>query len=532
MPAQEILIELPVQPEPAQRPVSETDPAKPKLKPIDRSQGFLRPVIVEELVGPDHKVRAIWDLAGQLDLSAWLGKIASKQGQAGRAAWDPRLLLSVWLYAYSEQVTSAREIERLMEYEPGLMWLAGLGEVNHHTLSDFRADHSEQLKQLLIQLLGALSKEGIVKLELVAHDGTKIRAQAGADTFRRERTLEKETAKAQQLVEQLERERQQAGEQVGEAQPSRRREKARQRAAEERLARMKQAAEELEKIRQGKDTEKEKADARVSLSEPEARIMQHADRAIAPSYNVQLTTDAEQKIVVGVHLTQCSSDSESLLPGMEQVRESAGSYPQQAVADGAYSSKAAILGMAEKEIAFYGSMKEERVAQAAAMKSAGIDPAFSPAAFVRDEENKTLQCPAGKTLEYVRQSRKRDDLYHQYQAQGSDCQGCEYRKKCCPKHAEQGRLVSIKISENPLVAQMREKMKTEEGQKIYRQRGPVAEFPNCWIKEKLGLRKFRMRGMGKAATEALWAVLSYDVMQWVRLSWKPKLIQAAGSAAA
>ena len=528
MTEQEILIELPAQPQPEQRPVSMT-PANPKLKPIDRSQGFLRPVIVEELVGPDHKVRAIWDLTGQLDLSAFLKKIASKDGQAGLAAWDPRLLLSVWLYAYSEQVTSAREIERLMEYEPGLMWLAGLGEVNHHTLSDFRTDHAEQLRQLLIQLLGALSKEGFVKLDLVAHDGTKIRAQAGSDTFRRERTLEKETAKAQQLVEELERERQEA-EQAGEQHQNQRREKARQRAAAERLERMKQAAEELKKIRQGKETAKEKEDARVSLSEPEARLMQHGDRAIAPSYNVQLSTDAAQKIVVGVHLTQNSSDGESLLPGMEQVRESAGSYPRQAVADGAYSSKAAIVGMAEKEIDFYGSLKDEKKAQAAAMKSAGIDPGFSPAAFVRNEENKTLQCPAGNTLEYVRQSKKRGDVYHQYQAQGSDCRSCQYREQCCPKHAEQGRLVSIKMSENPLVVQMREKMKTEEGQKIYRQRGPVAEFPNCWIKEKLGLRKFRLKGMAKATTEALWAVLSYDVMQWVRLSWKPKLIQATGSA--
>lgn len=248
-----------------------------------------------------------------------------------------------------------------------------------------------------------------------------------------------------------------------------------------------------------------------------------------PSYNVQLSTDAEETIVVGLHLTQCSSDSESLLPGMEQVRETTGSYPRQAVADGAYSSKAAIVGMAEKEIDFYGSLKDEKVAQAAAMKAAGIDPEFSPAAFVRDEENKTLQCPAGKTLEYWRRNKKGEDVYYQFQAQGSDCQGCEYRKKCCPKHAEQGRLVSIRISSNPLVEQMREKMKTEDAQKIYRQRGAVAEFPNCWIKEKLGLRKFRLTGMVKAATEALWAVLSYDAMQWMRLSWKPKLIEAAGS---
>lgn len=426
-------------------------------------------------------------------------------------------------------MTSAREIERLMEYEPGLMWLAGLGEVNHHTLSDFRAGHEAALKELLVQLLGVLSKEGFVKLDLVVHDGTKIRARAGADTFRREATLEKELAKARQAVEELERERQEAGEQ-GE---STRREQARKRAAVERLERMKQAAVELEKIRENKPTEKEKAEARVSLSEPEARVMKHGDQAFAPSYNVQLTTDAESKIVIGVELTQCSSDSECLLPAMEQVREHMGEYPRRAVADGAYTTKAAIEGMAEKDIDFYGSLKDEKTAQAAAMKAAGIDPAFSPAAFVRDEANKTLQCPGGKTLGYVRQSTKGDDLYHQYQAQAGDCQGCPHRQKCCPGATpERGRLVSIRMSENALVGELRQKMKTDEAKRIYKQRGPVAEFPNCWIKEKLGIRKFRLRGMKKAGTEALFGVLSYDIMQWVRLSWRPKFAAAPIAAAA
>ncbi|MFN0105917.1 MAG: hypothetical protein ACKV2U_28000 [Bryobacteraceae bacterium] len=105
-------------------------------------------------------------------------------------------------------------------------------------------------------------------------------------------------------MEELERERQEAGEQ-GE---SPRREQARKRAAVERLERMKQAAAEVEKIRENKRTEKEKAEARVSLSEPEARVMKHCDQAFAPSYNVQLTTGAENKIVIGVELTQCCGE--------------------------------------------------------------------------------------------------------------------------------------------------------------------------------------------------------------------------------
>lgn len=524
--AQGVLLEIPEQPAPApltSPPAKGAVPeAKPKLKAIDRSQGLLRQVIVDELAAPDHKVRAIWDLTGQLDLSGFHSKIRSKEGQAGCSAWNPQLLLSVWLYAYSEQATSAREAARWMEYEPGLMWLSGIGEVNYHTLSDFRAKHPEELKQLLAELLGALSQEGFVKLECVAHDGTKIRAHAGVDTFRREATLEKEIAKARQMVEELE-----GQAETGEGENARR-EAARRRAVRERSERMKQAAEELEKIRSGKDNEKERQQARASLSEPEARMMKHGDNAIAPSYNVRISTDVEQKVIVGIHLTQSSSDSGSLQPAMEQVKETMGRYPEQAVADGGHTNQASIKAMNQSPIDFYGSLTEPAVRQAASMKAAGIDPAFGPSAFQIREASNSLQCPGGKTLEHVRQSKKGDTTYWQYQAEAQDCRSCEYRTRCCPR-PEQGRLVSIRMAENAEVAAFREKMKTEAAQQIYKKRGPVAEFPNAWIKDKLGIRKFRLRGIAKATTEALWGALTYDVQQWVRLSWRPKLM--AGVAA-
>jgi transposase len=525
---QGILLEIPEQAAPAPLPpvAGVTPAAKPKLKPIDREQGLLRPVIVDELVAPDHKARAIWDLTGQLDLSGYFSKIRSQEGKAGSPAWHPRLLLSVWLYAYSEQVTSAREVARLMEYEPGLMWLSGLGEVNYHKLSEFRAEYPEELKQLMAELLGTLSREGFVKLECVAHDGTKIQAQAGSDTFRRGATLEKEIAKARQMIEELERQPE-----IGPAENPRR-EAARQRAARERSERVKKAAEELEKIRGDKASEQERKEARVSLTEPEARIMKHGnDGGMAPSYNVQVSVDAAQKIIVGIDLTQSSSDSGRLQPAMEQVKETMGRYPDQVVADGGFTNQASITEMNKSPMDFYGSLAEPEVRQAASMKAAGIDPAFGPSAFQVQAESKTLQCPAGKILEYVRQSKKGDTTYWQYQAEGEDCRGCAYQKQCCPR-PEQGRLVSIRMTENGEVAAFREKMKTEAAQQIYKKRGPVAEFPNAWIKEKLGIRKFRLCGMAKAKTEAVWGAFTYNVQQWIRLSWRPKLMAGVAVAQA
>jgi hypothetical protein len=431
-------------------------------------------------------------------------------------------LLSVWLYAYSEQVSSAREIERLMEYEPGLMWLAGLGQVNYHTLSSFRSENGEEFKQLLTELLGLLSQQGVVDLKLVAHDGTKVRAQAGADSFRREGTLEQEIAKARTLVEEIE--QSEAEQEQGKLS---RREAAQRRAAQERLKRMEAAAKELDRIRQTADNEQERANARVSLTEPEARRMKHGDNAIAPSYNVQISTDAAHKIVVGVHLTQCSSDSGSLLPAMEEIKANLNEYPEQAVADGGFTTQKSIAEMQEKGIELYGSLPELEVRQAAAMKAAGIDPAFSPAAFVILEPKKSLQCPAGKSLKYRQTFHRRGHEYQRYRAQGNDCSACEFRQQCCPDNASKGRIVSVRIGENVVVADFREKMKREESQAIYRKRGEVAEFPHCWIKEKLGLRKFRLRGLVRAGAEALCAVLTYNVLQWMRLSWLPQRAEGA-----
>jgi transposase len=513
-PAQPVLLEMPEQPE-HRRWAAETPERGPKLKAVDREQGLLRPVIVDELVGPDHKARAIWDLTGELDLEVFYGGIRSREGQAGSSAWDPRLLLSIWLYSYSEQVSSAREIARLMEYEPGLLWLSGLGEVNYHTLADFRSQHEGELKALLAELLGLLSANGMVSLELVAHDGTKVRAQAGADTFRRQRTLEEETAQAEAMIEAIEREEGVAGQS--------RREAARRRAAHERQQRMKTAAEQLRKVQETKSRKGDREQARVSLTEPEARVMKHGDGGLAPSYNVQLSTDTGHQIIVGVQVTQSASDSGSLAPAMDQLHETFQRYPDRVVADGGFTNHDAIVAMRKREVDFYGSLSTIEARQAAAMKAAGIDPAFRPAAFRHDREQRSLQCPAGRMLAYVGQSAKRGERYHQFRAQPEDCGNCAHQSRCCPR-GQQVRLVSIRLAENAEVAAFRAKMETAEAKGVYKKRGPAAEFPSCWIKEKIGLRKFRLRGLAKVTIEATWAVLTYDVMRWV--AWRKSPIPA------
>ena len=107
----------------------------PRLASIDRSQLILRTVDVERLIDEDHCARSIWELTGRLNLSLYYAQIAAVAGSAGRDHTAPRLLISLWLYAYSQGISSARELARRCEFEPGFQWLCGLKPISHRTLS-------------------------------------------------------------------------------------------------------------------------------------------------------------------------------------------------------------------------------------------------------------------------------------------------------------------------------------------------------------------------------------------------------------
>jgi transposase len=508
-PSQPKLLDIPEQPVQQKA----TARGRVKLRTVNREQIMLAKIDVEELIPTDHKARAIWHLVESMDLSRFSEPLRTTEGSAGRPAWDPHLLVSLWVYAYSEQISSAREIERVMEWEPGFLWLSGLVAVNHHTLSDFRVEHKAALDELFAQLLAMLETAGLISLEQVMHDGTKIRAQAGADSFRREKTLRERLKQAQKVVAGM-------GDPRAEEAAKSRREAARERAARERVEGLEAALKELAALQAEEKTEEEKAGVRVSVSEPEARVMKHGDNALAPSYNAQISTEATHNVIVGAHLSQCSSDAHSLMPAVEEVVKNVGRKPAQVVVDGGFTNRENIVQCAAEQIDMVGSLPDPQERTAAAMKSLGIAPQFSPSAFRILDNGAALECPGGHRLKRSRKNQKRGDVYQQYRARAADCQVCCYQRQCCPKSPTRGRTVSIRLEERAEVAAFRQKMATDEYRMIYRKRGAVAEFPNAWIKEKLGVRKFRVRGMARAGAELLWACLTYNIMQWVRLVWR------------
>ena len=155
-----------------------TSERRPRLVAVNRRQMVMRAVDGESLIEEDHPARSIWELVGRLDLSRYYAEIAAVEGRAGREHTDPQVLISLWVYAYSRGISSGREMAGRCEYEPAFQWLCGLEPISHRTLSGFRSSHKAALDDLFVQVLGMLSAEGLITLERVTLDGTKIKANA------------------------------------------------------------------------------------------------------------------------------------------------------------------------------------------------------------------------------------------------------------------------------------------------------------------------------------------------------------------
>src|SRR5712692_3423834 len=321
------------------------------IRYVNRQQMSWRALDVEKLIGDDHPARAIWTLVGRLDLSRFYESIESSVEEGGRPAFDPQLLISLWVYAYTQGIGSAREVARRCEYDPAFQWLTGLEEVNYHTLADFRVEKQQELDELFTQVLAALSKEGLITLEQVMQDGTKIRALASSRSYQREGTIREHLERARQRVAEMGDPRNEA------ASPKAR--QARARARQEQQKRLESALQELGKLQEGKKGEKAKSRVRVSVGDPEARVMKQPDKGLALSYNAQISTDAAQGLIVGVAVTQEANDSAQLLPAVERMEQRLKKTPQQMVADGGYTTRDNIEKMAEREIDFLGSLGRE-----------------------------------------------------------------------------------------------------------------------------------------------------------------------------
>jgi transposase len=432
--------------------------AAPRLRKAERRQVSLRPLSLEDLLPADHRARFVWAFAERLDLSALYGAIKAVEGGPGHPPADPRILLALWLYATVEGVGSARELDRLCREHIGFEWLCGGVGMNHTTLAQFRVAHGAVLEQLLIDSFAAMLKTGHASLARVAQDGMRVRAAAGAASFRRRASLERCRAEAAAEVARLRAEL--------EADPgalSRRQAVARRRAAAERERRVEAAlavAGQLAAKRQadrplpdedppgpedgaaGKGATKPPPEPRVSTTDAEARVMKMPDGGFRPAFNLGFASDPRSGMIAAVTLDNTGSDKGQLRPMSERLAEVYGQRPGEHLVDGGFA----------------------KLADIEALAAAGV-VVFAPVPKPRDAA----------------------------------------RDPHTPREGD-----------GPGVAAWRRRMGGEAAKAVYRQRAATAECANAQCRNR-GLLRLLVRGIEKARTVGLWHALAHNMVCTGRL---------------
>ena len=315
-----------------------------RLRRPERNQVGMEIAALDELVAEDHPVRAVWAFVQALDLSLLEAAVQSREGSAGHPAADPRLMMALWLWATVEGVGSARQLDKQCKQHLTYRWLCGGVSMNYHSLSDFRVAHGWLLEQLLADGVAALVDEGLVQLDLLGQDGIKVRAAAGASSFRRRTRLEQLGEAAQARVVRL------GKELADEAGASEQRKRAAQeRGARERAERIAKAQArmrelEAERKRREKTNKAEvvkQKEPRASTTDPEARVMKMSDGGFRPAYNVQLVTAPQSQVIVEVGVDTSGSDRGLAAPTIEKLRAK-GINPSDYLVDGGFTKNADI----------------------------------------------------------------------------------------------------------------------------------------------------------------------------------------------
>ena len=477
---------------PAQAAPERVGGGAPRLRQAERGQIEWRPFSLDQLVPEDHRVRLVWQFVEGLELTPLLAAIQAVEGHAGHAAADPRLLMALWLYATVKGIGSARELARLCGEHIAFRWLCGGVSVNAKTLADFRVKHGDVLERLLADSFTALVRAGVASLQRVAQDGMRVRASAGAASFRRHSTLEECRCAAEQAIRDL---RAQLEADPGSA--SRQQVAARRRAAEEREQRVraalavteelharqqeqarleaeraaKEAAKEAERAarqarqdaarnanseRKTPDTAKtaknkaktaevepkKPAEPRASTTDAEARTMKMADGGFRPAFNVQFAADTKSGAIAGVSVDNNGSDMGKLVPMSDALAEQYGERPGQHLADGGFAKLDDIDTLAGHDVEVFAPVPK-------------------------------------------------------------------------PRDAGRDRHVPLR-NDTPAAAAWRQRMGEDAAKLIYKERAATVELANAQTRNH-GLRQFMVRGVEKVTAVALWFALAHNMMCGWRL---------------
>jgi transposase len=442
---------------------------------------------VEEALPWDNDARSFKDVMDCLDYR----QIESKCSATGAPPYPPEVMVKILGYAYSKGIRSSRNIECALNVDIRFIWLAGGLKPDHNTLARFRKDNGEEIKELFKDSVRVCCESGLVFLNTVSVDGTKIVAAASRRRVYSQLRVDREMDRVEKILQ--------------EAEEADRAEDAQQAAGErndipEEFKDAKARKARLEEIANRLRESKRKA---VVVSEPESRVMMTGD-VKRPAYNLQAAVDGGSQVIVAMKLTDAENDHGQLPEMVGEVESNTGVSPDASLADTGYSDEDTLKWVEE-------SGHEVLMPSQEHPDESKRTDRFASKHFVADTERDVLICPEGRELVFKGENRMGSGTYRRYAAKG--CKGCPFYRECVPD-GRGSRRVNVSVVA-AVRKKMREKLRSPEGKELYNLRRETVEPVFGQMKSNMGFDRFLLKGRKGASAEAALMCMVHNVLKCV-----------------
>lgn len=448
------------------------------FKKYDQKQCFLLPYSLDDFVPPGHLARTVNEVVDMLDL----GVLESRYAVLGQRAYDPRMMLKVFFYAYFSGVTSSRSIQDKLGSDTVYMYLSGMQCPDFRTLCRFRTLHKEGMEAVFRQIVQICMSLGMVGLGNVSFDGTKIKANASRKRTRDMKAIDKEIKRLiDESIKLDEEEDQEYGDTSPFEMPPELRDPVKR---HEKIRAAKKKLDELEAAKKRLQDEKTKT---TNLTDPDARLMKTHD-GIKPAYNCQAAVDSQYQVVVAANVVKDESDYNQLIPMIELVEENTGKKPWITTADSGYHTLDNYRYF--KEQGMLGLIPDKMYQ----LEKQGKTKYIPKSKFTYNADNDVYVCPAGNALTFYCNTPYKGELLRNYYCRPGNCA----LKSQCTKAKFR------RVSKNPgddLVQDMRNKLDSKIGASIYKERMSTVEPVFGNMKKNKGFKEFRLRGLTKTSIE-------------------------------
>jgi transposase len=504
---------------------------------VPREQIALWSQRLDDAIPADHPVRHV-----DLILHSTAFADTFKEWEAGyvltegKPPYHPRYLAGLYLYGMLTGVRSSRQLERACSNRIDVIWLMSGQTPDHSTIAAFVRTHAKPLRRLFKDTLQVGMEAGLVKLDHVTVDGTKIEADAGKGSVHKEESIRSYLGKLDDNVQKLEaeweanekREATLLGDDVPWTPKN-------GQSMERRLSAMKAEQERLKKAlaniahrrQENLDAGATAPKAIASVSDPDSRVMPDKEGKSKPNFNAQLAVDESCGMVVATQVNDKPNDVGQFSPMLEEVRTQCGQLPNEASADSGYNTGPELAAVEALGVVSYlpdagdrsdGAKPNPEEKATKAMEAArsgqtlteeeqaalpvGRDEKLDRWLFTYEEKSNTYRCPTGQELVFLRTSENRTKggvvVRRQYGGCAA-CATCPLASRCC-SDPKKGRTINRDQYEEHR-ERLRARMKSESGRQRYKRRRETVEPRIGWAKRGLGVRRFMRRGLEAVTTE-------------------------------